>query len=145
MSNPYFNPKNPPQSPIFPSQDHSRKSNRSKIELTYIANPSEDRPLYSQSQSQLYPHSTIHQRPHGIQIEQQRGNVIELGGRGPIDQHVLTLMREQIDIATHNYKEKMGQTLKIQAQEIQKLSAIIIHNNRTIQKQQEIIHNLSRN
>lgn len=54
-------------------------------------------------------------------------------------------MKEQIDIACTNYREKMNHCIKLQAQEIQKLSFIVGNNNQIIQKQSEIIKQLRRN
>ena len=54
-------------------------------------------------------------------------------------------MKLQIDIAASNFKEKMNQSLKLQAKEIQKLSALIIYNNKVIQQQQEIISKIGIN
>lgn len=54
-------------------------------------------------------------------------------------------MKEQIDIATSNYQEKMGKILKAQAQEILRLSNIITHGNRVIQRQSEVLKSIRNN
>ena len=54
-------------------------------------------------------------------------------------------MKEQIDIAAYNFKEKMGQTLKIQAKEIQRLTNMLGYNHKVILKQQDVIDRMGRN
>lgn len=51
-------------------------------------------------------------------------------------------MKEQIDIAAANYREKMNGVLKTQALEMQRLSCIIVNNNTIINKQAQIIKKL---
>lgn len=59
-----------------------------------------------------------------------------------MNKQLYLLMKEQIGIAAFNFQEKMSLTLKKQAEEIQKLSSVIVYNAKLIQKQQEIIRNM---
>lgn len=54
-------------------------------------------------------------------------------------------MKEQIDIATANYRQKINVHIKSQAQEIQKLSYIILNHTNIIHKQTQIIKKLREN
>lgn len=54
-------------------------------------------------------------------------------------------MKEQIDIASYNFREKMTQTIKQQAKEIQKLTYVVSHNDKVIKIQQEIIEKINKN
>ena len=55
------------------------------------------------------------------------------------------MMKEQIDIAVYNYREKINLMLNIQAKEIQKLGTTIGYNNKVILQQQDIIGKISNN
>ena len=55
------------------------------------------------------------------------------------------LMKEQIDIASFNFREKMSQIIKQQAKEIQKLTCVVSHNDKVIRMQQEIIDKINKN
>jgi hypothetical protein len=134
------------QPSVVPSGARTPRQGRSRIEITHIHNPNfiADRSHFSSSNSRLDPQegSTHHGQcvPGASRPPEQDAPLShELNSR------LYALMKEQIEIAALNFREKMGQTLKLQAREIQKLSAIIAHNNKVIRRQQETISSLSRN
>lgn len=101
---------------LFLQRDSDKKPSRSKIELTHIHHTprSGERSNYTINTAPSYILKSQHEPTPNS--KDRSLHLPEQSSRPPINNHLYLLMKEQIDIAAYNYREKMSQALKIQAQ-----------------------------
>ena len=130
---------------VFGEKGGESRHSRSKIEITHIQSRHN-----SGERSRYAPNLPPTPTDHSTHMEQsrQRQHIFQSqssNSQPEFNNRLYGLMKEQIDIAAYNFKEKMGQTLKIQAKEIQRLTNMLGYNHKVIVKQQDIIDRMGRN